>query len=345
MFIHQKIRLCALLCGALTMKCAPDARAQPGGVGQGGHNVERVMAVEAYPAPAQTPESAGEAFYLLLAGVAAANARDSANRVQIGTQVERSFDGLGSLSRAQTEAISKVSVGAVRNLLTVFAYLKDQPQFEARIVGKDGDKTLVEVVPATDKKRQLVIIEEDGGFRVDLKATYGRWNNLSGDALDLAWFQVTGDAAPSLAQNPEFQRAQENAKRSSCQSNLKQAMLGILQYSQDYDQHYPTANKWIDEIYPYVKNEAIFRCPALAEGQNYGYAFNQNLAGLSLAKFDSPAQTVAIYETDDLTRNAYGVQDERAYRHLGGSNLAFADGHVKWFAEGKEDKDAVQFTP
>jgi hypothetical protein len=34
-------------------------------------------------------------------------------------------------------------------------------------------------------------------------------------------------------------RARENARRSSCQSNLKQIGLGILQYSQDYDEKMP----------------------------------------------------------------------------------------------------------
>ena len=35
---------------------------------------------------------------------------------------------------------------------------------------------------------------------------------------------------------PVFARARENARRSSCQSNLKQIGLGLLQYSQDYDE-------------------------------------------------------------------------------------------------------------
>ena len=34
---------------------------------------------------------------------------------------------------------------------------------------------------------------------------------------------------------PVFARARENARRASCQSNLKQIGLGIMQYTQDYD--------------------------------------------------------------------------------------------------------------
>ncbi|MEO6907137.1 MAG: DUF1559 domain-containing protein, partial [Abditibacteriaceae bacterium] len=34
---------------------------------------------------------------------------------------------------------------------------------------------------------------------------------------------------------PVFARARENARRASCQSNLKQIALGIIMYNQDYD--------------------------------------------------------------------------------------------------------------
>src|SRR5438094_4697563 len=72
---------------------------------------------------------------------------------------------------------------------------------------------------------------------------------------------------------PVFGRARENARRSSCQSNLKQIGLGLLQYSQDFDEMEVAdwfntgsgpkdtdarstpnaAYKWYDGIYPYVK--------------------------------------------------------------------------------------------
>ena len=38
---------------------------------------------------------------------------------------------------------------------------------------------------------------------------------------------------------PVFARARENARRSSCQSNLKQVGLGLMQYIQDYDERTP----------------------------------------------------------------------------------------------------------
>lgn len=47
---------------------------------------------------------------------------------------------------------------------------------------------------------------------------------------------------------PVFARARENARRSSCQSNLKQIGLGIIQYGQDFDERFPLAFPGQDTI-------------------------------------------------------------------------------------------------
>jgi prepilin-type N-terminal cleavage/methylation domain-containing protein/prepilin-type processing-associated H-X9-DG protein len=74
---------------------------------------------------------------------------------------------------------------------------------------------------------------------------------------------------------PVFARARENARRSSCQSNMKQQALGVMQYTQDYDEKYPQAYWYKDDssatggyvhwsamIRPYVKSEQLFVCPS-----------------------------------------------------------------------------------
>ena len=87
---------------------------------------------------------------------------------------------------------------------------------------------------------------------------------------------------------PVFARARENARRSSCQSNLKQIGLGLLQYVQDYDEKYPTAyvnyatpitlgtrsvayQGWNGMIYPYIKSAQIYVCPSNPQPYDYGY--------------------------------------------------------------------------
>lgn len=74
---------------------------------------------------------------------------------------------------------------------------------------------------------------------------------------------------------PVFGRARENARRSSCMSNMKQIGLGIMQYRSDYDGKYPQAyfyndgvsssslyTQWTGTTQPYVKNEQLFVCPS-----------------------------------------------------------------------------------
>lgn len=96
---------------------------------------------------------------------------------------------------------------------------------------------------------------------------------------------------------PVFSRVRENGRRTSCQSNLKQIGLGLLQYTQDYDEKLvadwygadnnytdpittPNARyKWMDAIYPYVKSEQLFMCPSDTTTNPYIYYGNLTTAG------------------------------------------------------------------
>ena len=100
---------------------------------------------------------------------------------------------------------------------------------------------------------------------------------------------------------PVFGRARENARRASCQSNLKQIGLGLMQYVQDNNERVPAGCAdqgtpgpdglcvakrdvvWMSSIQPYVKSTQIFTCPSadfdeadlvLADSTTLGYAPN-----------------------------------------------------------------------
>lgn len=65
---------------------------------------------------------------------------------------------------------------------------------------------------------------------------------------------------------PVFNRVRSNARRSRCQSNMKQLGLALLQYTQDYDERFPNWSflnglGWQAAIYPYVRNGQIYSCP------------------------------------------------------------------------------------
>ena len=103
---------------------------------------------------------------------------------------------------------------------------------------------------------------------------------------------------------PVFQKVRENARRATCQSNLKQVSTAMIQYTQDYDETYPIAvtrtaapeNAWLYNYslavpsdwrpesrttYPmrdsywamslqqYIKSFAVYNCPSTSE---YKYA-------------------------------------------------------------------------
>src|SRR5690606_7921754 len=98
---------------------------------------------------------------------------------------------------------------------------------------------------------------------------------------------------------PVFARARENARRTSCLSNLKQIGIGVMMYTQDYDEKFPVtawSSKqlppngcwysdsscaagstytwfWPQTIYPYTKSDQLFNCPN-GEATAYPYAGN-----------------------------------------------------------------------
>lgn len=164
---------------------------------------------------------------------------------------------------------------------------------------------------------------------------------------------------------PVFARARENARRASCQSNLKQLALGIIQYTQDYDEKLPIATYddgashtypngstgtqmlWWHMIYPYVKSSQIFNCPSNSAGvylggynwvpgtgTSYGYNwYFNNFTPFSVAAIPQTAVTVLL--SDTLGANMVWPYNDQSYislptaRHLDTVNVAFVDGHVK----------------
>jgi prepilin-type N-terminal cleavage/methylation domain-containing protein/prepilin-type processing-associated H-X9-DG protein len=160
---------------------------------------------------------------------------------------------------------------------------------------------------------------------------------------------------------PVFSRARENARRASCQSNLKQIGLGLAQYTQDYDEKYlPAQNSsnktFVTMLQPYIKSTQVFVCPSSpkttissapdgttkqdgtwsAFGDQGAYGLNSVFAASSpqsLADVTKPAEAYMSfdctwYEAIDFNVNNGAIQN--AVRHLDGINICYADGHVKW---------------
>jgi len=64
---------------------------------------------------------------------------------------------------------------------------------------------------------------------------------------------------------PVFQRARENARRTTCMNNCKSMGMAALQYSQDWDENVVPgqigSGSWRNEIQPYTKSTQLLECP------------------------------------------------------------------------------------
>ena len=159
---------------------------------------------------------------------------------------------------------------------------------------------------------------------------------------------------------PVFAKAREKARQTSCLSNLKQLALAHLQYVQDYDERFlygwnsvcSCSSTWEGFLVPYIKNDQIFECPSgpgwssWSSAGNYAWMYD-HMRGAKLAQISRSGDVASYYlcfdsyytymcvNPDDETgfRNSLGADRTdayRAFRHNGGANVAFVDGHAKW---------------
>lgn len=119
---------------------------------------------------------------------------------------------------------------------------------------------------------------------------------------------------------PVFAKAREKARQSSCLSNEKQLVLGMLQYVQDYDERFPdcrwpnnraaaspitgasTCFTWSECIYPYVKNSQVFVCPS--DGTARPTWGGSGSTGTHPMAVFSYGRNYGYFETDKDTVNA-----------------------------------------
>jgi len=181
---------------------------------------------------------------------------------------------------------------------------------------------------------------------------------------------------------PVFARARENARKSTCQSNMKQIGIAARMYTQDYDEFNAKCcpdgahTVWFsDALMAYTKNDAIFICPSKREWGTHrcgcpsarrkrGYGLNNWVSGnkyfgVSDASCTLPAQTIILSDavcfntgwtsTSPMPLNrvgdvyASGVITE--WRHNGGVNALYADGHVKWLKPSGNEKSTDTTSP
>lgn len=165
---------------------------------------------------------------------------------------------------------------------------------------------------------------------------------------------------------PVFARAREAARKSSCQSNLKQLGLAFHMYIQDYDERYPEswnahwdirdgfARNWASAIYSYTKNRQIYKCPSDSFDKSASsYNVNNLMGHLKEAQIQRVSEQVVLMDGhvgNGGTRDPANLDSDHGLnadytiwnsvnratrkqlnvpRHSDMNNLLFADSHVK----------------
>lgn len=127
---------------------------------------------------------------------------------------------------------------------------------------------------------------------------------------------------------PVFRSARIAARQRLCVQHLKSLSMAMLTYAQDWDEHYPPAQRWCDAIRPYVRSMEDYRCPA-ARHLRCGYAMNAQLDQFKQSDLAEPSKTVMLFDATGGW-NLSGGKELIARRHSGGANFAFGDGRVQY---------------
>ncbi len=110
-----------------------------------------------------------------------------------------------------------------------------------------------------------------------------------------------------------------------CYDNMRELTLAFLEYQLDHEGRLPRKDNWVDEIYPYVGDWQVFKCPAVRSEGRCSYAMNARLSGV--VPGDEDSYVVLLYETTDtgFTPSGNGEHIPSPGRHY-----LHEYGHVNW---------------
>ncbi len=162
---------------------------------------------------------------------------------------------------------------------------------------------------------------------------------------------------------PTFAQAREKGRQATCAGNLRQLLLALALYSDDYDDRLPEAGD-IDErtpagwvfawqpfyilvehgsLFGYTRNSQIYLCPSrrrLGGTATLSYTFNHAMSWRTRDSAAWPARTLLLVEEADDSMSGRGPNDgvlfadhptdRLATRHAEGGNAGWLDGHVSW---------------
>ena len=134
---------------------------------------------------------------------------------------------------------------------------------------------------------------------------------------------------------PALARVRQTAYQMVCGTNLSGLSKAMLLYTSEYDDKYPTAEKWCD-LLPEKATvpRKSFRCKGASEGP-CNYAMNKNVENLGR---NAPADMVLLFESKPGWNQSGGPEILTTNNHHDGCNVLFVDGHVEFVKTGDINK-------
>ena len=152
---------------------------------------------------------------------------------------------------------------------------------------------------------------------------------------------------------PVFAKAREKARAITCTSNMRQMGMAFAMYLSDYDYVYQPQQDWKMKLDPYMGSRELFGCPSrpqLPWYYGHGYNIGCNMSGSPYCagfpgrnegSVENPAEKILMVEWDRCVAGPPCGPTGLYYGgalcfwavcriHNGGSNVLFADAHVKY---------------
>lgn len=157
---------------------------------------------------------------------------------------------------------------------------------------------------------------------------------LKGKGLAITGIAMPAAALPIIAMllailMPALGNVKHMAQRIVCATNLQGLSTAVQTYSLDYDDEFPTGQKWCDLLINEAEVSPMsFECKGLPR-EAFCYGFNSNLEGLSF--YNVAADVVMMFEIEGGRNTTGGPELLYTGRHQDkGCNIAFVDGHVEF---------------
>jgi prepilin-type N-terminal cleavage/methylation domain-containing protein/prepilin-type processing-associated H-X9-DG protein len=147
---------------------------------------------------------------------------------------------------------------------------------------------------------------------------------------------------------PALSKSREMALSMVCAGQMKQIGLAFMAYQEDNDGYLPSCDASLPNGWRYgLTNEYVpikivlgknaspyyVGCPVReADFLFWIRAMNQKASSKKISRFRKPSETFLFMDVDESVYWIFSNQapDRVGSRHSGGTNIVFADGHVKW---------------